>query len=237
MNIESIYFKKMIVLLLCCSTVVIADAQRFGFGVHAGLLNSQINGDRLYGYNKWSTQIGLDWSYYLTPEYALQFDMDYLRYGSKYWDEQKPNRFLDEVDYRMLSLDIQAVSMASFFVLKFSRSNRDVSYYQRKIQLGLRYTRAFKTIVIDHTYQNILLDSAYISSASFGPELRIAQYLTKNISIHALFFLSMNNLASNSEIYLKTKELRPFYLGLLVQYEFNPAINKKKKRRVKRPRR
>jgi len=97
-------------------------SQHFDFGVTGGVLVSQFDGDRLFGFSKQGPIAGLNWYYNVNNSSQLQFDIDYLNIGSNYSTEERPVSFQTD-NFTLLSINMHAVSL-------FVGFNKDFSEYE-----------------------------------------------------------------------------------------------------------
>ena len=219
--------KNFLILLIICSSFSQLNGQRFDFGATVGVVNSQFDGDRLFGFNKWGTLVGLNWNYNISDLYQIQFDIDYMNIGSEYQGERRPPK-VNINDYTLLSINMHSVSLYSGINFKFKEY--DKSKYRLRGGAGMRVSRAFVFNANSHNvgvtpveFNNNILNTTYI-----GPEGRIGIYILDNLSLNFIIFGSLTNMIVTPQGNIEL--LRPFYYGFTTSYIL-PSKKKKKRRR------
>ena len=207
---------------------------RFNIGVDFGILNSQFDGDKLFGFNKYGLTGGLQVHYSISNTSELRFDLGYMNIGSNYANETRPN-VITPADYTLLSIDMQAASSFIGITQKFRPTPS--GYRTFGVTAGLRIARAFTFDTQIHNVGNIPFefDRQNISSTTYGPDIKFEWYLTPKITAQASVYFSINNMVLNEENFVSV--LRPYFFGYSASYLFSkPSIFKTRKKKKRRRR-
>ncbi len=223
MNISTNRVSGTLFLLFFC--VSLLSAQKFSVGATVGLLSSQFDGDRLFGYNKQGLIGGLNWYYTINKKNVIQFDIDYLNIGSNYANETRPP-LIDRTKYTLLSIDVHASSLFVGYGYNFKEFEKN--RYILKITGGMRISRAFIFDTFSHNIGEELytFEKENLSTTFVGPEGRFGVNVLDNLTINVVSYIAINNMVVNTNVNIDT--LRPFYFGVTTSYVI---VNGKKKRR------
>jgi hypothetical protein len=85
--------------------VISLNAQHFNAGVSAGIVGSQVDGDRFGGYNKAGISAGLFVNYTLSDHTALQFELNFAQKGSRHnpnYEKNDLEQYLMRIHYMEL---------------------------------------------------------------------------------------------------------------------------------------
>jgi len=207
---------------------------RFNIGVDFGILNSQFDGDKLFGFNKYGLTGGLQVHYSISNTNELRFDLGYMNIGSNYSNETRPlvNTI---VDYTLLSIDMRAAS--SFIGLTHKFKLNSTGYRTFGVTGGVRIGRSFSFDTYVHNVRKLEyeFEKQNISTTTYGPDIRLEWYATPQIALQASMYFSINNMILNEENFVSV--LRPYFFGYSASYLFSkPSIFKTKKKKKRRRR-
>lgn len=209
-------------------------AQRFSFGMSAGIINSQFDGDKLFGFKKIGPTAGLNWYYSIDEEYQIEFDFDFINIGSKYSGETRPiGSNKDQVT--LLEIDMRAVSFFTGFVFKLDKNISGI--HQFRLVIGPRITKSFRFRAHNLSFGRdpVKFNENSLNTTIIGPELKFGFTLTPKISINLMGMISLNNMIVQEEFNVTI--LRPFYYGVSTSYVFGDPTEKLKRKSKKKRRR
>ena len=222
----------LLLVFLQSTTSVLSAQNRFNIGVDFGILNSQFDGDKLFGFNKYGLTGGLQVHYSISNTNELRFDLGYMNIGSNYANETRP-LVNPIVDYTLLSIDMRAASSFIGFTHKFKLNA--TGYRTFGVTGGVRIGRSFSFDTYIHNVRKLEyeFERQNISSTTYGPDIKLEWYATPQISLQACMYFSINNMVLNEENFVQV--LRPYFFGYSASYLFSKPsifkIRKKKKRR------
>lgn len=205
---------------------------RFNIGVDLGILNSQFDGDKLFGFNKYGLTGGLQVHYSISNSNALRFDLGYMNVGSTYSNETRPNA-TTLANYTLLSIDMRAASSYIGFTQKFKPSPS--GYRSFGVTAGLRIARAFTFDTYVHNVRKtpFEFDRQSLASTTYGPDIKLEWYLSPKIAVQASLYFSINNMVLQEQDFVQV--LRPYFFGYSVSYLFSkPPLFKTTKRKRRR---
>ena len=195
----------LIIVILCtCFVNVLSvsaqndDTRKFHFGVSAGVIASQIDGDELNGFHKFGYQVGLMSGYSFNDAHWFVLDLQYGTYGSKKKDE--------DVE-RNLESDLKSINILLAYSLRFGDSWDGV--------------RKFRFIVGPKIHRLINVDGPNISKDDLKNQFIAAHvgfsYVASSaILIDLTYTHSVMNLLK--EPLMTTDTYVPYYLAIGVSY-------------------
>jgi len=174
------------------------NARKFHFGVSAGVIASQVDGDELNGFHKFGYQVGLLSGYSFSDAHWFVLDLQYGTYGSKKKDE--------DVE-RNLESDLKSINILLAYSLRFGDSWDGV--------------RKFRFIVGPKIHRLIKVEGPNISKDALKNQFIAAHVgfsyvASKSVLIDLTYTHSVVNLLK--EPLMTTDTYVPYYLTLGVSY-------------------
>jgi len=175
-----------------------AQAQRFQGGITAGFNMSQLDGDRLAGYNQIGLVGGLRASALLTDKWQLSLELLYSQLGSDRARNDDPSSIYDNIRLNM----VEAPVFVSFTDWKF------------KVYAGGSYGRLINYKVIDIVGEDITDNQTY-NPDLFSMILGATFHFSKNFGLDVRWSRHLNSLqadAGNGRILGRQVSIRGVYL-------------------------
>ena len=126
----------MILLYMC---FIYGEAvSQFRFGVFAGPMFNQVNGDNLSGFNKVGVSFGLLGGYKLNPANSIVVDLGFNGLGSNRGTEKIPN----DINRILLETDLTTINILLGYQFRFGNRWDGKKYYT--VKAGVNYHRIVK---------------------------------------------------------------------------------------------
>ena len=106
---------KLIFIILFLFSCSFLKAQYFNAGLKAGIVGSQVDGDKFAGYDKLGLDAGIFVNYQLSMRTALQLEMEYIQKGSSH----TPN--VEKGDYDEYKMRVDYFQMPVLFQYKLAK--------------------------------------------------------------------------------------------------------------------
>lgn len=190
------------------------NAQGFHFGAQLNGITSQIEGDKLRGFNRAGYSIGLIGGYTFNETHALVVSPQFSFFGSKRGNE----KFANETNQLFIEMDLSTINILSGYSFRFGDTWTEEKKY--RVNAGLRTHRLTNTkinIIRTSQFAGVIIDEdedlkKFFLTLEFGFGLN----LPKNFGMEISYNHSLHNLLKNQKGPIT--KLVPFYLTIGVNY-------------------
>lgn len=162
-------------MLMCTMKVVIAQDKGFHLLLIAGANASQVNGDKLAGFDKFGLNVGAGVQRKISNKSALQIEFTYSEKGSK--DVVSPNNPVPDTLFQFNYIDIPIVYSYEFY----PKLRAEVGIYN-----GVRLKATYSDFVIDYDRTSIIRNSDHGVLA--GIDYRIGNKFHANFRVSQSVF-------------------------------------------------
>ncbi len=218
------YFLSLVIMLFLSK----GYSQKFSFLPEAGLLLTQIDGDKLQGFHKKGFIVGIGTHYSLSENFKIAIKTSFYRQGST-----RKDIFQDKLP-EGIQLEIGLNTVGLEFSTLYAPIDRSFFF-----GLGLVHHQIldFKYNIVDNviTGPARVLDPAIVAS-SFN---NIKFFLGWSFAISYKFTIAYETSFSDilNEDFFNIARLRPYLLSFSFSYELNPGKKKKpKQKRIRKQR-
>ena len=206
--------KKTIILLAFLFNSLAAQAQGFHFGAQLSGILSQIEGDKLNGFNRAGYSFGLVGGFTFNETHALIINPQYAFLGSKKGSE----KFSNEVNQLFIELDISTINFLGGYSFRFGDTWTEEKKY--RVNAGMRIHRKINTktnIIRTSQAANVTFDEDQdLKDFFMCLELGAGINLSRNFALELSYSHSLQNILKNQKGNIT--KLIPFYLSLGVSY-------------------
>ncbi|MEO1258540.1 MAG: porin family protein [Bacteroidota bacterium] len=206
--------KKIIFLFAFLFGNILTQAQGFHFGAQLSGILSQIEGDKLNGFNRAGYSFGLIGGFTFNETHALIINPQYAFFGSK----KNSEKFSNEVNQLFIELGLSTINFLGGYSFRFGDTWTEEKKY--RINAGLRIHRKIKSDVnIIRTSQaaNVTFDEDedlkdFFMCLEFGAGIN----LPRNFGLELSYSHSLQNILKNQKGNIT--KLVPFHLSLGLNY-------------------
>lgn len=205
-----------IVIILVFSCFLESSAQNFSLGISGGVIISQVEGDRLIGFNKRGYTGSLNGYFHFNSTSSLVVAPGYSVFGSQRSDEMIPAL----TDNILVGLDMSTANVLVAYQHNFGDSWDGSHTF--KIFGGIKFHQVVSQQVQVFTTRIASVQPKIDKSDMHGffPSLNLGTglYMRKNLSIDLIFDYGLTNLLKESKENIS--KLTPFHLAFTIGYEF-----------------
>lgn len=213
---------KYILSVFCLFFATLGYTQKFSFLPEAGLLMTQIDGDKLQGYHKTGVLIGIGTHYSLSSDFILAIKTSFYRQGSARKDrfqEKNPDGIQLEMGLSTVGLELSAMYAPidrSFFFGGGLVHHQILDYdYNIVDNVISGPPRILEPTVVSSSFNNVKFFLGWSFATSYRFTIAYEKSFTDILQ----------------ENFFNIERLRPYHLAFTLSYELNPIKRKKSKRK------